>query len=253
MSGEGGAEMSEQPLRRCTTCRLELPAAQFRFSSARTVKSGERHVYLRRVCVRCEARAREREKAGKPNRRMPKRNSRGEVWCPACRQYRHSDHFRPHPLRAGSFWSYCTDCDRKLGREAYRFEMARPGAREKQRARDRESQRRRRAQRMGERRQMVWLAMQTLQRRGLTKAEISRVTGINENTLHKWERAAVLPKVGGAERIRVLLLLTADWPVGERKWKKQVHGPGFAALLEAWPAAVADLPPMRSKWKRSAE
>jgi len=227
----------------CPRCRQTLPLDAF---YARP--NGGPDCYCR-PCRKDYQRRLAARKAG--HRRHVRINARGDVWCNHCQRYLPTCSFRRHPSRPHTWWAYCVDCTRELDRLRWRGER-----RARHNAESPNRRRRRRASERSERRAFVAGAILTLRRRGLTKTDVSRLTGVSLGSILAAEQGGGRwgPTPHTAARFVVALRATAHLPTGaEPAYRRRLPLPGLAELV-ARVRPLMDAYPVRSRWRgRDAE
>ena len=177
-------------------------------------------------------------------------NARGDVLCTNCRSWLPAHRFRtktypsrPVPL----FWPYCRDCTRELDRLRWCGER-RERANQRRLVRQRQQQRYEQA----DRRRFVAQAIGLLRRRGLTKAEIVRLTSTSWTALFAWEWQSRTPTPNAAERFVIVLRETAHWPLtAEPVVRRRLPHPQLAALMARVEPQLGAVP-LRSRWREVA-
>lgn len=228
--------------RQCRTCGRTLVIERFH-----RVGKG----YWRRDCKDCyNAAAREKTRRSGGRVRHPRYNSRGDVWCNRCQQYRSSLDFTPHPSRPGKLWSYCKACVRELDRERYRRKVSTlAGAEEELEKRNQRKRRHARAEDRA-RRDFVAASILLLRRRGLTKADISRLLDTSMGSVLEWERKArrVTPAV--ERRVGVVVRETMYLPVQDTPvYRRRLPHPDIERLMARCLPQVRAIP-VRSRWHK---
>lgn len=109
-------------------------------------------------------------------------------------------------------------------------------------------QRRQDAQEQRERRRFVAEAIVLLGRRGLTRAEIARLTDVSFSSLIAWGKRArkITPQV--EQRFSALVWETRTWPLAEEPVRRRrLPHPELPRLMAAMEPALARYP-VRSAW-----
>jgi transcriptional regulator with XRE-family HTH domain len=222
--------------KRCARCRQTLPLDDFYERS-----DGGRDCYCR-PCRKDYQRRLSARKAG--DRRHVRVNARGDVWCNNCQRYLPATSFKRHPSRPHTWWAYCVECTRALDRLRWRGKR-----REESNAARRARQKaQRRAERM-ERTEFAVNAVLTLRKRGLTKADVCRLTGLSLTTILELERRKRRGTSPVVERLMIALHATAHLPAGSvPAYRRPLPLPGFAELV-ARVRPLMDAFPTRSRWK----
>jgi transcriptional regulator with XRE-family HTH domain/predicted Fe-S protein YdhL (DUF1289 family) len=228
--------------RYCTSCHRHRPERDF-FASGH----GQAR---RRICTRCLHDQKRRERIARGGRdRHPRYNARGEVWCNRCDRYQGAENFKRHPSRPHTYWSYCKVCTRELDRERYaRKTSTLEGAQAVLDSRLARNRRQRRAE-FAERRKFLKESIQLLRRRGLTKAEIVRLTDTTHGNLLNWERGATKrPTKAVCDRFAIVVRETAELPLGEPIHRRRIPHPAMSELLARCLPKVRAIP-LRDSWK----
>lgn len=187
----------------------------------------------------------------------PRINHLGNVWCFACQRYLRREAFAPAKhfpsWKQPRIWSYCRSCTQARDRERYAVRNATPEGHllDVQKRYTRKTRQRRTEQR--ERREFAAFAITQIRKRGLTKSEISRLTGISLSTLIKFERMErTRPDPQPVRRIELLYEAVMDWPKREEpEFRRRLPHP-MLRPLELYMARRTARYPIRSRWK-SAE
>lgn len=182
--------------------------------------------------------------------RHPRYNARGEVWCNRCQQYLGAESFKRHPQRRHTYWSYCRPCTRIIDRERYARRTRDLDRALAELERHNQRKRTRSAADFAERRQFLADAIRILRRRGLTKAEIVRLTDTSFANLLKWERGERhRPTKAVCQRFSIVLRETADLPIGsELADRRRLPHPAMGELLARCLPKVQAIP-VRDTWK----
>ena len=187
-----------------------------------------------------------------PAKRRHKRfNARGDVWCNKCQQYLPAHRFRfvSYPsMPKPKYWAYCNDCVRVIDRERYAKATSTLAGAERVLADRYKRKEKYRKHELADRAAFVDMALDTLQRRGFTYADICKLMGTSHGTLIQWREHRVRIVANVAKRFGVILLATAHIPTGERvikgRRKANPHLPGLIAHLEPELARY----PLRNAW-----
>jgi hypothetical protein len=95
-------------------------------------------------------------------------------------------------------------------------------------------------------------ALLTLRKRGLTKADITRLTGLSLTSVLEIERRERRGTAPVVERLTLALLETAHMPTGKKPaFRRRLPLPGFGELV-ARVRPLMDAYPTRSRWKGRA-
>ncbi len=228
--------------RYCIACHRHRPESDFHASGHGQAR--------RRTCVRClrDQERRERIARGGKDRR-PRYNARGDVWCNRCERYLGAEEFKRHPSRPHTFWSYCKPCTRELDRERYTRKMMDFDRAMAENERHNHRKRKRVAKEMAERRKFLKESIDLLRRRGLSKAEIVRLTDTTFGNLLRWERGEVgRPTKAVCDRFAVVVRESAHLPIGEPEYRRRLPHPALGELLARCLPKVQAIP-VRSAWK----
>lgn len=175
-------------------------------------------------------------------------NARGQVRCLACDQWLSREAFACPPSRKGTPWPYCRPCVRAIDRQRKRSIRGTPEWQSDQERRARQQRAAQRARRK-ERVEFVSHAITVLRRRGLTKAEITRLADVSFTSLLKWERRETLPDPQVAERFGALLLAMAHLPLQETpEYRRRLPHPELPRLVTAMAPVIARSP-VRTAWE----
>jgi DNA-binding transcriptional regulator YiaG len=228
--------------RLCIACNRVKPANQFHVSGHGNGR--------KRTCIRCQHDAARRERIARGGKdRHPRYNARGDVWCNRCERYLGAENFKRHPNRPGTYWAYCKPCTREIDRERYAKRTSTiEGAIAEL---DRKNQRKQRLtkERMAERRKFLKESILLLRRRGLTKAEIVRLTDTTFGNLLKWERGEMQrPTEAICRRFGVVVRATHGFPLGEPAHRRRLPHPAMAELLAICMPQIEAIP-VRNSWK----
>jgi DNA-binding transcriptional regulator YiaG len=229
--------------RRCKVCDANLPIERF-------YRSGRHTNGRRRTCIDCLKRqdAVRRRAEGRKIRHQ-RRNAHGDVWCNRCERYLPELSFREHPSRPGTLWSYCRACTREIDRERYARAMSDLESAERELERRNASKRRIARKRDTERRAFVADAIGILRRRGLTKMEVSRLTGTTIQSVLAWERKERKLSPQAAERFVIVLRETAHLPVQDRPaFRRRTPHPELDQLMARCRPQIAEYPTIRGRW-----
>lgn len=199
----------------------------------------------RTTCLDCDEKA--RRAAGSPKRHA-RYNARGEVWCNNCQRYLHGEAFKRHPSRPHTYWAYCIECTGVMDRMRYSAKVSTASGREAVQTSRNKARRRRRGQELRDRRKFVQEAIGLLLRRGLTKAEVCRLTGTSFGSVIAWEHADrnVCPQV--AERFGALLGATSHLRTGSEPCRRRRQPHPELPQLSQIMSEVIDRYPVRSRW-----
>lgn len=226
----------------CRECERRLPIRLFaptgHYVASLGRKSGDH------TCREC--RAKQRRAKGIPERHQ-RYDARGRVWCTNCKQYLEADHFKRHPQRPHTFWSYCKDCTRVLDRLRWTGDRQR---------RHNESRTRRQKQRtsleLRERRDFVADAIRLLGRRGFTLTDVSKLAGVSLTSVYEWRDKARRVTPNAAERFAVVLRATAHLPNGDQPaYRRRRPHPELEGLIARLGPELARYP-LRSRWGSAA-
>jgi len=227
----------------CISCHRPLPLSAY-YSAGHG--NGRR-----RTCKRCllDDAKRVRRRGGAPVRHS-RFNAHGDIWCNRCEHYRDVTDFKRHPSRPGTYWSYCKPCTREIDRERYArrtstLEGALADLEKRYQRKERQRQRE-----FGARRRFLVESISLLRRRGLSKAEIARLTDTTFGNLLRWERGECeRPTKAVCDRFVVVVRETAHLPIGEpvRGHGRRPH-PAMGELLARCLPQVEAIP-VRNAWK----
>lgn len=232
--------------KQCKACGQWLPIRHFA-PTGNYIKSlgRKRHDSTCRQC-----RENERRAAGKPVR-MPKEDGRGNVWCARCKRYLPAAEFKPHPYQdRQKWWAYCKPCVLEIDRIRHFKKHSDPAAKRADNDRHNELRRIRRRNDFRERRDYLASAIDRIGRRGLTRSEIFRLTGINMGNLIAYAAKEInRPDPNTVERMMALDLATNEWPVGDAPaFRRRLPHPRLDEL-EAVMAPVRQRYPGRDIWR----
>jgi hypothetical protein len=196
-------------------------------------RSGNHTAGRRRTCKRCIADAQRRTRKARGGRdRHPRYNARGDVWCNRCQSYRGAEDFKRHPNRPHTFWAYCKPCTREIDRDRYakRTSTLERAIADQERRLKRKQKQQRKV--FAERRKFLQDSILLLRRRGLSKAEIVRLTDTSFGSLLKWERGETKrPVEGVCRRFGVVVRATMGFPLDEPVHRRRLPHPAMAELL----------------------
>ncbi len=229
--------------RTCLVCRRELDVDRFH-------RSGNHSAGRRRTCKTCIADAQRRTRRERGSAiRHPRYNARGDVWCNRCQRYQGAENFKRHPSRPHTYWSYCKVCTREVDRARYAKKTSTlEGALEVLEDHNRSKRRRMQREFAGRRRFLVD-SISLLRRRGLTKAEIVRLTDTTFGNLLKWERGECLkPTKAVCERFAIVVRESGALPAGEPVYRRRLPHPAMGELL-ARCLPLVEAVPIRNAWK----
>lgn len=182
---------------------------------------------------------------------IPRYDGHGNVFCHNCRSYLPADRFawKASPsMDRPRYNSYCRPCQREIDRMRWTGDR-RLRLNERRLVTQAKHQRRDRKDRM----HFVADAIQLLRRRGLTKAEISRLADVSMTSLLKWERKERRVTTAVADRFGVLLRETAYLRTGDTpEYRRRLPHPDLPLLMERCRPQVERYP-VRNSWINRTE
>lgn len=188
--------------------------------------------------------------SSQPRRQRHKRyNARAEVWCNRCQQFRHADHFKRHPSRPHTYWSYCKDCTRIIDRERYARKTSTLEGAERVLAARYERKKRYQRRDRADRFKFLAESVDLLMRRGFTQADICRLTGISTGPFYAWRKREHMPSRNALRRIGIVVEATIHYPISDRRAKNNRYPHPDTDVIRQRIQDDLDRYPMRDSWK----